>query len=175
MHPPRAEGCPQRCEPSPGSPSATRKLRRLIRQQLPLRPATQHSGADDGPVSSTSPSQVHASCTQKSSKPAPSTRVPLLDAKRSPRPGDRNRRNAVRRERALVAAAFASPTLEETIPAGRLRRLSAGRPARAGEHFAEAKAGSSSAPRRMRSSAGTTAGDQTQPRDVALDPLLDYA
>jgi len=27
----------------------------------------------------------------------------------------------------------------------------------------------------MRSSAGTTANDQTQPSDVAVDPLLDYA
>jgi hypothetical protein len=38
-----------------------------------------------------------------------------------------------------------------------------------------AKAGSSSVPRRMRSSAGTTAGDQTQPREVALDARLEYA
>ena len=37
---------------------------------------------------------------------------------------------------------------------------------------AEAQAGSSSAPRRMRSPAGTTAGDQTQPREVALDPAV---
>src|SRR5512142_3164976 len=37
------------------------------------------------------------------------------------------------------------------------------------------KAGSSSTPRRMRSSAGTTAGDQTQPRVAAVDALLDYA
>ena len=42
-------------------------------------------------------------------------------------------------------------------------------------YVAEAKAGSSLAPRRMRSSAGTTAGDQTQPREVALGLLLDYA
>src|SRR5690348_6270652 len=45
-------------------------------------------------------------------------------------------------------------------------------------HFslvAEAKAGLISAPCRMRSSAGTTASDETQPRDVAVDPLLDYA
>jgi hypothetical protein len=37
------------------------------------------------------------------------------------------------------------------------------------------KQGSSSAPRRMRSPAGSIAADQTQPREVALDPLLDDA
>ncbi len=40
---------------------------------------------------------------------------------------------------------------------------------------AEAKAGSSSAPRRIRSLAGTTASPRMQTREGALGPLLDYA